>query len=151
MQDLISLTRDWTQVPCSGSRDSTTGPPGKSLINIFISMPVLVYPWNSPGKDTGVGSHSHLQSIFPSQGSNPGLPHCGRVLYWLSHQKAQEYWSGQPFPSPGDLPDPGIKPGSPCRWGELQANSLSFFFANSLSAELPGKHYLCPYVLMIYF
>ena len=25
----------------------------------------------------------------------------------------QEYWSGQPFPSPGDLPDPGIKPGSP--------------------------------------
>ena len=25
----------------------------------------------------------------------------------------QEYWSGQPFPSPGDLPDPGTKPGSP--------------------------------------
>ena len=25
----------------------------------------------------------------------------------------QEYWSGLPFPSPGDLPDPGIKPGSP--------------------------------------
>ena len=33
----------------------------------------------------------------------------------------QEYWSGLPFPSPGDLPDPGIKPGSPA----LQANSLS--------------------------
>ena len=32
----------------------------------------------------------------------------------------QEYWSGLPFPSPGDLPDPGIKPGSPA----LQANSL---------------------------
>jgi len=32
----------------------------------------------------------------------------------------QEYWSGLPFPSPGDLPDPGIKPGSP----ELQADSL---------------------------
>ena len=32
----------------------------------------------------------------------------------------QEYWSGQPSPSPGDLPDPGIKPGSPA----LQANSL---------------------------
>ena len=31
-----------------------------------------------------------------------------------------EYWSGQPFPSPGDLPDPGIKPGSPA----LQADSL---------------------------
>ena len=33
----------------------------------------------------------------------------------------QEYWSGLPFPSPGDLPDPGIKPRSPA----LQADSLS--------------------------
>ena len=32
----------------------------------------------------------------------------------------QEYWSGLPFPSPGDLPDPGIEPGSPV----LQADSL---------------------------
>ena len=32
----------------------------------------------------------------------------------------QEYWSGLPFPSPVDLPDPGIKPGSPA----LQADSL---------------------------
>ena len=32
----------------------------------------------------------------------------------------QEYWSGLPFPSPGDLPDPGIKPESPV----LQADSL---------------------------
>ena len=32
----------------------------------------------------------------------------------------QEYWSGWPFPSPGDLPNPGIKPGSPA----LQAESL---------------------------
>ena len=32
----------------------------------------------------------------------------------------QEYWSGLPFPSPGDLPDPGIEPGSPA----LQANVL---------------------------
>ena len=34
----------------------------------------------------------------------------------------QEYWSGLPFPSPGNLPDPGIKPGSPA----LQADSLPF-------------------------
>ena len=32
----------------------------------------------------------------------------------------QDYWSGLPFPSPGDLPDPGIEPGSPA----LQADSL---------------------------
>ena len=39
----------------------------------------------------------------------------------------QEYWSGLPFPSPGDLPDPGIEPGSPT----LQANALT--------SEPPGK------------
>ena len=42
-------------------------------------------------------------------------------------REAQEYWSGQPIPSPGDLPNPEIKPGSPA----LQADSLP--------AELPGK------------
>ena len=39
----------------------------------------------------------------------------------------QEYWSGLPFPSPGDLPDPGIEPGSPT----LQADALP--------SEPPGK------------
>ena len=31
---------------------------------------------NSPGQNTGVGSHSLLQGIVPTQGLNPGLPHC---------------------------------------------------------------------------
>ena len=37
-------------------------------------------------KDTGVGSHSLLQRIFPTQGSKPGLPHCKQILYQLSYQ-----------------------------------------------------------------
>ena len=41
---------------------------------------------NSPGKNTGVGSPSLLQRIFPSQVSNPGLLHCRQMLYHLSHQ-----------------------------------------------------------------
>ena len=41
----------------------------------------LLSPWNSLGKNTGVGSHSLLQGIFPTQGSNPGLPHCRQILY----------------------------------------------------------------------
>ena len=41
----------------------------------------LYSPWN-----TGVGSLSLLQGIFPTQGSNPGLPHCRQILYQLSHQ-----------------------------------------------------------------
>ena len=46
----------------------------------------LPRPWDSPGKYTGVGCHALLQGIFPTQGSNRGLPHCRWVLYRLSHQ-----------------------------------------------------------------
>ena len=62
---------------------------------------------------------------------------CHSVIPWTAaHQDSlsmkfskQEYWSGLPLPSPGDLPDPGIKPMSPA----LQADSLP--------SELPGKSY----------
>jgi len=43
-------------------------------------------PWNSPGQNTSVGSCSLLQGIFPTQGSNPGLPLCRRILYQLSYK-----------------------------------------------------------------
>ena len=46
----------------------------------------LYSPWNSPGQNTGVGCHTLLQGIFPTQGSSPGLPPCRRNLYHLSHQ-----------------------------------------------------------------
>ena len=82
---------------------------------------------DSPGKNIRMGCQALLQGIFPTQGSNPGLPHCSQILYRLSHREAQNYWSGQPIPSPGHLSNPRIKPGSPA----LQADSLP--------AELPGK------------
>ena len=43
-------------------------------------------PWNSPGQNTGEGSFSLLQVIFPTQGSNPGLPHCRGFLYQAEPQ-----------------------------------------------------------------
>ena len=46
----------------------------------------LYSPWNSLGHNTGVGSCSLLQRIFPTQGSNPGALHCRQSLYHLSHQ-----------------------------------------------------------------
>ena len=46
----------------------------------------LYSPWNSPGQNPGVGSLSLLQEIFLTQGSNPGLPHCQRISYQLSHK-----------------------------------------------------------------
>ena len=46
----------------------------------------LLRPWDFPSKNTGVGCRFLLQEIFPTQRSNPGLPHCGQTLYHLSHQ-----------------------------------------------------------------
>ena len=40
----------------------------------------LLCPWDSRGRDAGVGCHSLLQGIFPTQRSNPGLPHCRQIL-----------------------------------------------------------------------
>ena len=51
-----------------------------------LSSNQLLCPWDCPGKNTGVGCRALLQGIFPTQGSNPGLPHCRRILYHLSHQ-----------------------------------------------------------------
>ena len=46
----------------------------------------LLCPQDSPGQNTGVGSCSLLQGIFPTQGSNPGLLHSRQILYHLNHQ-----------------------------------------------------------------
>ena len=51
----------------------------------------LLCPWNSPGKNTGVGCHSLLQGIFPTQGLISGLLNCRTILYHLSHQGSPEY------------------------------------------------------------
>ena len=116
---------------------------------------MLLYPWDYPGENTGVGCCYLLQEIFPTQGWNP---HLSYLLHWQSftssapesevaqscltlcdpvdcrHQappsmgfSRQEYWSGLPFPSPGNLPDPGI---------ELRSPTLQ---SDALTSEPPGK------------
>jgi len=47
-------------------------------------------PCNSPGQNTGVGNLSLLQGIFPTQGLNPGLPHCRWILYQLSYKERSQ-------------------------------------------------------------
>ena len=66
----------------------------------------LYSPWNSPGQNTGVGSLSLLQGIFPTQGSNPGLPHCRQILYQLSCKGSPRIleWVACPFSSRSSWP-----------------------------------------------
>ena len=59
----------------------------------------------------------------------------GSSVHWIIQE---EYWSGLPFPSPGDLPDPGIEPISPA----LQADSLL--------SEPPGKPEVTFYIILMH-
>ena len=69
-------------------------------------------------------SHSGMSQLF----TTPGTVACQSPSSMGFSR--QEYWRGVPFPSPGDLPDPGIKPRSP----KVQANALP--------SEPPGKPFI---------
>ena len=88
-------------------------------------------PWDSPGKNTGVGSHFLLQGIFLIQGSNLGLPHCKYILYHLNQGSPStppegranhlSYSSGL---NPGHTPTPCKEWAWPPEWVSAQGNSL---------------------------
>ena len=52
----------------------------------------LLCPWNSPGKNTGMGCRFLLQGIYLTQGSDPGLLPCRQILYCLSHTGSQMHF-----------------------------------------------------------
>ena len=74
----------WTGLPCPPPRDLPN--PGIEPRSPTLQTDSLLYEPLGKPKNTGVGSHSLLQGIFPTQGSNPGLPHCRQILYQLSHK-----------------------------------------------------------------
>ena len=51
-----------------------------SIVSYSLWPASFLCPWNSPGKNAGMGSHSLLQGIFPAQGLKPGLLHCRQTL-----------------------------------------------------------------------
>ena len=71
---------------------------------------------------TGVVCHALLQGIFPTQRSNPGLLHCGQILYYLSHQGSPRIleWVAYPFSRGSSQPRNGTR-------------------VSCIAAELPGK------------
>ena len=103
-------------------------------------------PWNSPGI---LQARTLEWVVFPfSRGSSQPRDGtqvsqiAGRFFTSWTTREAQEYWSGYPFPSPGDLPNSGIKMGSPA----LQADSLptelsgnSFIEFNKTPKQKPMK------------
>ena len=76
-------------IPCptKGAGSSQKESESHSVMSDSLQPHGLYSPWNSPGQNTGVGSHSLLQGIFPTQESNQGLLHCRQILYQLSYQE----------------------------------------------------------------
>ena len=57
-----------------------------TLATPWTEEPRVCSPWDSPGRNTGMGCHSLLQGIYPSQALNPGLLHCRQILYHVRHK-----------------------------------------------------------------
>ena len=107
-----------------------------SVMSDSLQAHALCSPWHSPGQNTGVGSLSFLQWIFPAQGSNPGLPHCRQILYQLSHQGSSRIleWVAYPFSSRSSWPR--NRTGASCIAGG--------FFTNWAIREVPWPLCLGP-------
>ena len=101
---------------------------GSLIVKVIQSCPWLfVTPWTIQSKgfsrqEYWRGSHSLLQGIFPTQGSNPGLPHCRWILYQLSHKGSPRIpeWVAYPFSSRSS--PPRNQTGISCITGRLFTN-----------------------------
>ena len=91
-------TRRWPQTPtfqvllaCLGARAPLVSMNmNMSVTQLYLTLcKSMDSPWDSPGKNTEVGSLPLLRVIFPTQGSKPGLPHRRRILYQLSPQGSE--------------------------------------------------------------
>ena len=98
-----TFTRNQFGILANDLKESKSG--SHSVVSNSLWPRGLYSPWDSPGQNTGVGSISLLQGIFSTQKLNPGLLHCKRILYQLSHKERAlltfpwSFWSE--FASPG--------------------------------------------------
>ena len=99
----------------------------------------LYSPQNSPGQNTEVGCLFLLQGIFPTQGSNPGLPHCERILYCLSPKRSPRILERVAYPFSRGLPDQESNQGLlHCRWVLYQ---LSYERSHQNNKHLNKNHF----------
>ena len=113
-----SQPRGWTQLSFLAGECFEGESESHSVVYNSLQPHGLYNPWNSPGQNTGVGSCSLLQRIFPTQGSNPGLLHCRQTLYQLTHREVY-HWAhlDEGFPGGTSGKEPTCRCRSLRRWG----------------------------------
>ena len=100
-----------------------------------------------PGKPINIGlsCHALLQGIFPTQGSNPGLPHYRQILYSLSHQGSPRIleWVAYPF---------SRRFSQPRNWTRVSCIARRFF-TTWATRQVPHSYLICKRKesLLIYF
>ena len=104
---------------------------------------------DSPGENTGVGCHVLLQGIFPTQGSNPGLPHCRQILYYKNYQgsplhsrrlknktkQTEEKLASRDYPGGAVIKNPPLPMPGMLVWSLVR--ELSFYMSWGDSACMP--------------
>ena len=126
----------------------------------------LYSPWNSPGQNTGVGSLSLLQGIFPTPGSNPGLPHCRWILYQLNHKGSPRILEWVAYPFSRGSSQPRNQTGVSCiagrfftNWAIREVSYIVSKLCGCQSQSLKSTHplftpwypYICSLCVCLYF
>ena len=113
----------------------------RSVVSDSLQPHGLYSPWNSPGQNTGMGSLSLLQGIFPTQGSNPGLPHCRQILDQLRHKGDPRIleWVAYPFSTRSSWPR---------NWTRVSCIAGGFF-TNWGTREAQRAERLCQYIFLL--
>ena len=114
-----------------------------SVMSDSLRLHGLNSSWNSLDQNTGMGSLSLLQGIFPTHGSNPGLLHCRRILSQMSHKGSSRILEWVAYRFSADLPNPGAELGSPV----LQADSLPSALSSTIHYYLSIHMF---YILLCY-
>ena len=96
---VIQLLPSLPTLSVHGAEENANESQSRSAVSDPLRPHGLYSLWNSPDQNTGVGSYSLLQGIIPTQGSNPGLLHCSRILYQLRHKGNPRIleWVAYPF------------------------------------------------------
>ena len=111
----------------------------RSVVSNSLGPHGLYSPWNSPGQNTEVGSLSLLQGIFPTQGSNPGFPHCRWILYQLSHKGSPRILEWVAYPFSSRSPWPRNQTGISCTAGGFFTNWAIRDWATKHTCKSEGK------------